>query len=183
MKQTVKIILLRCLWIGLGVLAMGLIFNWLSPGGIPLVAKYQTIIVQGESQKIPLFMKRRTATSQDTDCEVQLVSEIDTEKARRFFSEGGAVFIDTRDYKAYLDGHIAGAVLIPYGEFQNDPNLIGDLDRNARIITYCDGDDCQTSIDMAVHLSEIGFREVWFYFGGWKEWVKADLPIVKGGKP
>ncbi|OQC46990.1 MAG: molybdopterin biosynthesis protein MoeB [Candidatus Marinimicrobia bacterium ADurb.Bin030] len=183
MKQMVKTILLRSIWLGLGVIVVGLIFNWLSPNGIPLVAKYQTVTVRGKSQKIPLFMNRKAQTNQETVFEISPVSELDTEKAWQFFTNGGTIFIDTREYEDYLAGHIAGAISIPLSEFQNDPTIVEELDRQVRIVTYCDGSDCQSSIDMAVRLNEMGFEQVWFYFGGWKEWVEADLPIVKGSKP
>ncbi|HPC35971.1 MAG TPA: rhodanese-like domain-containing protein [Candidatus Marinimicrobia bacterium] len=183
MKKIVKTILLRSIWLGLGVIVIGLIFNWLSPNGIPLVAKYQTVIVQGESQKIPLFMKRKAQSNKETDLGISPVSELNTEKARQFFTTGGTIFIDTREYEDYLAGHIAGAISIPFSEFQNDPTIVEELDRGLRIVTYCDGGECQSSIDMAVRLNEMGFEQVWFYFGGWNEWVEADLPIVKGSKP
>jgi len=183
MKLNIKIILLRSLWIGLCVIAIGLIFNWLSTSGIPLVADHQTIMIQGQRQKIPIFRQRRDSSKADDTMTQSPIREANTEKVRQIFAQGGAIFIDTRAFEEYLAGHIVGAVAIPYEEFQSDLMMISELDRTVLLVTYCDGSDCQSSIDLAVRLNELGFNNVWFYFGGWKEWLAEGLPIVKGSKP
>lgn len=183
MKPIKKTIICRCLWIGLTVITVGLIFNWLSPGGIPLVADHQTVTVQGESQIVPLFMKRRTVAKPETSARFHPVSELNLEQAREYFTSGGTIFIDAREFDEYEAGHITGAISVPLSEFLINPEIITGLDHGHRIVTYCDGEDCQTSIDLAVRLNEMGFQDVWFYFGGLGEWIAAGLPIVKGDKP
>jgi 3-mercaptopyruvate sulfurtransferase SseA len=51
------------------------------------------------------------------------------------------------------------------------------LDPGRHIITYCDGEDCNASIDLAADLKMMGFANVNFFFGGWQEWRDAGYPI------
>lgn len=183
MNQTLKTILTRSLLIGGGVIIVGLGFNWLSPRGLPLVAAHQSVVVQGRVQDIPLFISRRLVANPDNPAGQHPAEEIDLERARQFFAGGSAIFLDAREYEDYWAGHIEGAVSVPYTEFQDNSANVEPLDRAACIVTYCDGDECQASIDLAVRLNEMGFTDVWFYFGGWNEWSAAGLPVVKGGRP
>jgi len=183
MNQTIKIIFVRCLCFAGAVIVVGFVYNWLSPGGLPLIAGHQSVIVQGKTQDIPLFINRKETAQKNSPVSLHPVEEIDTEHARQFFASGNVIFLDARDYEEYLAGHITGAVSVPFTEFQNDPEIIAGLDRSARIVTYCDGTECQTSIDLAVRLNEMGFTDVWFYFGGWNEWKTAGLPVMKGSRP
>lgn len=183
LNQTLKTILIRSLLIGGGIIIVGLGFNRLSPRGLPLVAAHQSVIVQGRVQDIPLFISRRAAAKSDTLAGQHPVEEIDLGRARQFFTGGVAIFLDAREFEDYWAGHIEGAVSVPYTEFQDNSASVEQLDRSTCLVTYCDGDECQSSIDLAVRLSEMGFTDVWFYFGGWNEWSAAGLPIVKGGRP
>jgi rhodanese-related sulfurtransferase len=183
MNQTVKTILIRSLILGGCVLVIGLGFNRLSPRGLPLIARHQSVIVQGRLLDIPLFVSRRAVAQSADLIKKHPAEEIDLERVRQLFAGGTAIFLDAREYADYLTGHIEGAVSVPYTEFQDNPESVEQLDRAACIVTYCDGNECQTSIDLAVRLNEMGFTDVWFYFGGWNEWSAAGLPIVKGGRP
>ena len=45
------------------------------------------------------------------------------------------------------------------------------------IVTYCSGEDCHSSVDLAARLIEFGFENVKIFFGGWEEWNIAGLPV------
>ena len=63
--------------------------------------------------------------------EVTRVSLTDSKAA---FDQQAAVFLDVRDAESYASSHIPGALSIPLNEL---PDRLGELDPNARIITYC----------------------------------------------
>ena len=50
------------------------------------------------------------------------------------------------------------------------------------LITYCDGEDCNASIDLAADLKMMGFARVVFFFGGWQEWLTAGYPTEMADK-
>jgi 3-mercaptopyruvate sulfurtransferase SseA len=62
------------------------------------------------------------------------VKRASLEQARTAFDAGASVFVDVRGEPYYSQGHIPGALSISLEEL---PNRIGELDKNAWIITYC----------------------------------------------
>lgn len=98
-------------------------------------------------------------------------------EAEDLFAGGTAVFVDSRSEDKYLEGHILGAVNIPY---ENKELIVEDqlpFPRQATLIAYCDGDECQSSVLLAKALAEFGFEDIRVFFGGWAEWVAAGLPV------
>jgi rhodanese-related sulfurtransferase len=98
-------------------------------------------------------------------------------EAEDLFAGGTAVFVDSRSEDKYLEGHILGAVNIPY---ENKELIVEDqlpFPRQATLIVYCDGDECQSSVLLAKALAEFGFEDIRVFFGGWAEWVAAGLPV------
>ena len=126
-------------------------------------------------------MKRKAQTNQETVFEISPVSELDTEKAWQFFTNGGTIFIDTREYEDYLVGHIAGAISIPLSEFQNDPTIVEELDRQVRIVTYCEVGKISTLA--AATLRRMGFTRVLALDGGMKAWREKGFPVETGSTP
>ncbi len=62
------------------------------------------------------------------------VRRITPAEARAAQEKGTAIIVDVRNSAVYQYGHIAGAILIPFGEIGSRFN---ELPRNKMIITYC----------------------------------------------
>ena len=94
-------------------------------------------------------------------------------------SKSKILLIDGRSESTYHEGHIPGAVNIPY--IQRDyflRQLLADVARETPIIVYCSGKNCNISVKLARSLSgEFGFIHVRVFEGGWEEWVKGKNPI------
>lgn len=94
-------------------------------------------------------------------------------------SKSKILLIDGRSESAYHEGHIPGAVNIPY--IQHDYffwQLLDDVARETPIIVYCSGKNCNVSVKLAKSLSrKYGFVNVQVFEGGWEEWVKRKKPI------
>jgi 3-mercaptopyruvate sulfurtransferase SseA len=45
------------------------------------------------------------------------------------------------------------------------------------VITYCDGDSCNLSKDLALFMENLGFSKVLVLVNGWTLWQDAGLPI------
>ena len=97
-------------------------------------------------------------------------------------SKSKILLIDGRSEFAYHEGHILGAVNIPY--MQRDyfsQQLLADVARETPIIVYCSGKNCNTGVELAKFLSQkSGFMHVQLFEGGWEEWVKGENPIQTG---
>ncbi len=100
-------------------------------------------------------------------------------EAKAIFNSGEAIFIDARHVFDYKLGHIAGAINIPLVEYDRMKEAIDAIPKQKEIVVYCDGAECNSSIQFAVKLSGEGFSNVKIFFGGWEEWEAAHLPMEK----
>ncbi len=98
-------------------------------------------------------------------------------KAYSAYKNGSAIFFDARNPDAFRSGHIKRAINLPAHAFLDSLPYLENLDFNKLIITYCDGADCNASIDLAADLIMMGFSHVKFFFGGWQEWRNAGYPV------
>lgn len=102
-------------------------------------------------------------------------------EAFRLFNSGTCLFVDTRHKDDYLKEHIAGAVCLPLESFNESlPSVAAAVSQATIIITYCDGVDCNSSVELAQKLQEMGFKNVRAFVGGWNEWKKARHPTRSG---
>lgn len=51
-------------------------------------------------------------------------------------------------------------------------------DKNAPFIMYCDGTICWKSYKSAVMAIEAGWKNVYWFRGGFPEWKEAGVPII-----
>lgn len=100
-------------------------------------------------------------------------------EAKSIFDSGEAIFIDARHTFDYKMGHIKGAINIPLVEYDQMKTVINALPKEKTIVVYCDGAECNSSIQFAVKLSGEGFSNVKIFFGGWREWEEKNLPMEK----
>lgn len=104
-------------------------------------------------------------------------------EAEELFSRGEALFIDTRSEEDFQAGHIFGARNIPFVEHEEEKvlNLLPfPLDK--ALVVYCDGSECQSSVELAKFLHAHDFRDIRVFFGGWVEWVREGLPVDSGSE-
>jgi rhodanese-related sulfurtransferase len=104
---------------------------------------------------------------------------IDLAFARGLFESGAALFVDGRHEFDYQLGHIKGAINIPLKEFERRKSLLASLPKDRTIVTYCDGAECNSSIELAARLYAEGFTDVRIFFGGWNEWNAQRLPTER----
>jgi rhodanese-related sulfurtransferase/ABC-type phosphate/phosphonate transport system substrate-binding protein len=115
---------------------------------------------------------------------------IDAKQASDLIAKGVAV-IDARNETEYVDGHIKGALLIPYQEVSakevgfdaaEDKFDLAKLpqDKNAAMLLYCDGTPCWKSYKASVVMLRNGYRNVYWFRGGYPEWKAAGYPLETG---
>jgi rhodanese-related sulfurtransferase len=89
------------------------------------------------------------------------------------------VLVDALAPIAYAGAHLPGAINIP-------PQAADELapkripDRNAEVVVYCAGPDCDSSVEVANRLVELGYRNVLHFGGGKRAWRDAGLPLEGG---
>jgi rhodanese-related sulfurtransferase len=116
----------------------------------------------------------QTESSGISDAGVQFIS---LAEARMEFSKGEALFADARSLKAFRAGHIQGAMnLDPHAFDSWSGTFFSQFPEQTRIITYCDGIQCQLSADLAEKLIQMGYQKVFVLKDGWSQWCAARLP-------
>jgi rhodanese-related sulfurtransferase len=100
------------------------------------------------------------------------------------FQSSNTIFLDARLEFDYKQGHIKGALNLPYEEFDEFyPKVAPKMPKDKTILAYCDGTECELSLLLARVLREERYQHLKIFFGGWAEWEKAGLPIDKGENP
>ena len=106
---------------------------------------------------------------------------ISLDEAKNLHQSNGAVFMDARPLEEFAKGHIQGAISLPWHEAeQRVMDVTADMANDAVIITYCDGDTCNLSKDLALFLENLGFSKVRILVNGWTVWQNAGLPVEAG---
>jgi rhodanese-related sulfurtransferase len=105
---------------------------------------------------------------------------INLEQAYILFNNG-AKFIDAREDIDYNEGHISKAINIYFYSFEENENKLNGISKDEAIVTYCNGTDCDLSVLLGNKLAEIGYKNVFVFFGGWLDWVKASYPTTTNG--
>jgi rhodanese-related sulfurtransferase len=148
----------RGVLICLAASSLGILVNAVSPRGIPLLGP------------VPL----RGGNG---------IEEIPLEEAWALHKEGRGVFVDARSAKEYRAGHIPRALLLSPDAFEETVSSWKDLlPADTLLITYCGGEGCESSRDVAALLIEEGYRRVKVFFGGWEQWKKAGYPVENRSK-
>ncbi len=173
MKKTVKEVIIILI---ISTIA-GFTANALSPKGIGLVGDYsERFAIDSASAKTG----DKPAQKQRTKEGFIKPMNITVDDAKKLFDEG-MLFIDGRDAIEYSQGHIKGAINIPYKEFlalspEQKAARMKDIPKDRRIVSYCGGGDCEISIDNAYEFARIGYEDVSIYLGGLLEWKAKGYP-------
>ena len=123
---------------------------------------------------IPLEKIEDIAQIENSSLQPQ-IREISIDVAERLFSDS-VLFIDARAEEYYLEGHIPNSIC--NDDFNTLVIQVEDLvDYNSGFVVYCSDDDCGSSEDLAYQLQDQGFKNIYLFKGGWKQWTKNNLPI------
>lgn len=106
--------------------------------------------------------------------------EISLQDASRLFTSGQAVFLDARAAEDFAEGHIEGALSLPIFSFTQDFDALKSQMEGRTVITYCDGEACELSRDLADQLKAHGLKDVLVLKNGWTLWKNSGLPTATG---
>ena len=154
-----KIVAKQAIYIIVCSLVVGVLFNYLRPTGIPIIAKQ----INGFSDNYQI--------------DEFTIEIIDLRIAKKFFNND-VLFIDARDNISFSEGHILGAISpIPYDGMVD--KIFSDYGFNEPFVVYCDDAECGLSEDLAYKLQADGFSKIYVFSGGWNQWLMVKLPVEK----
>jgi len=158
LKEKIPLILLQSVIIILIASTLGFLVNQLRSDGLSLIGDWSP-------------EARLTASSGES-------MVISLEEAREMCSDKEAVFLDARSPEDYARGHIRCAQNIPWQSFDEYMDRVFEMiPDNAWIVTYCDGEQCSLSEDLAKELLSMGYQKVKVLLNGWTRWLEAGLHV------
>ncbi len=101
---------------------------------------------------------------------------IDGEKAYQLY-EQGAVFIDLRKKEGYQTEKVPGSIWMDINEIITNPAVLEKLDKNKVYVTLCNGVGCWKSPACALIMKALGFKNVYWYRGGFPDWQENVYPV------
>ncbi|MFQ5511598.1 MAG: rhodanese-like domain-containing protein [Candidatus Krumholzibacteriia bacterium] len=103
--------------------------------------------------------------------------ELGMNRLRALLETGTVTLLDARSEQEFAEGHLPGAINIPYDNFTDYYAELDDLvPRDADVVTYCRSVTCELGEDLARELQLAGYERVIVYRGGWEEWTEANFP-------
>jgi rhodanese-related sulfurtransferase len=157
-----KAVWLKIIWQIGGILLLGsllgLSVNLLRSGSLPLIQNWspeaQLSLDNGDSFAISL------------------------DEAEALYCSQAAVFLDARSRELYDEGHIQGALSLPWDEYEKHySSIMEGLLLATPVIVYCDGVSCSLSKDLALALLDKGYTNVRVLVNGLTLWQSRNLPI------
>lgn len=158
-KYLMKTFIKQAVYIIISSFVVGVLFNFLRPAGIPIIAKQ----INGFSNNFQI--------------DEFIIEIINLEIAKKFFYDD-VLFVDARDDISFSKGHITGAISsTPYDEMVDA--IFYTIGFNEPFVIYCDNEECGFSEDLAYQLQAEGFSKIYVFSGGWNQWLVAKLPVEK----
>jgi rhodanese-related sulfurtransferase len=102
---------------------------------------------------------------------------IDSEQAQPWLEDKQTVFVDTREEKDYMAGHVPGAIsLTPENKEEKFPGLEPLMPQASRIVLYCYGPDCDMAERVASFLLDFGYTDLMIMSDGYPGWEQKGFP-------
>ena len=154
MNRRLRTVLLHALLIVMTFALIGGLTNFLRADGIPLIKKMSVSNIEG-------------------------IKRIGLGEARKLYDRN-SLFVDARTPEEFEQGHIKNALNLPYEQYEEKfPEVLENISPETPIITYCSGEECNSSDILANQMKEDGFTTLYNFYGGWPDWVAADYPMDK----
>lgn len=108
-------------------------------------------------------------------------SDVSKEQLQEMMATGMTFVIDARGEEEYAEGHISGAINVPYEKFIDYYEALTDyVPRDANVVVYCTSVTCDLGDRLMIELKLDGYENVVLYRDGWDEWSESDLPVETG---
>jgi len=96
-------------------------------------------------------------------------------QARASYDQG-VLFVDARTQATYDYLHIKGALLF-YANAIEVPEFVIRLEKDAPVVVYCGSKKCHMSSILAKRLAKMGFKRIFKFEGGIRDWNEANYPM------
>jgi rhodanese-related sulfurtransferase len=149
---------------------LGIVFNTVRPNGVALIQS-------GAPVETAQHVDHTDSMATDTTSTLA-AGAISLAEMKRLFDEGSVIILDARDAAEYEQGHIPGAINIPYDRIPEYFDVLqSQVPTDAHVVVYCRSLTCDFSDQLATELKILGYQNVSVFSGGWEQWTTAGYPI------
>jgi rhodanese-related sulfurtransferase len=124
-----------------------------------------------------MAMKADAEVKKDMPATVTGATVVTTSEVLKMFQEKKVVFLDNRIKTQFDTEHIAGATWFFCDTLLDNPAAASGLDKEKEYLLYCNGTHCWRSPAVAMMLSHLGFKKLYWYRDGIPAWKKAGNPV------
>jgi rhodanese-related sulfurtransferase len=179
--------------------ALAFAANALSPYGLKLGRDYSPATSHASASALA-GSNATTAAASGTNSPQELLAALlranglqlaDSNQVAQFFrdprrQQDGVIFMDARNDEHYRAGHIPGAYQFDHFRPENYlANVLQVCLTAEQIVFYCNGGECDDSLQAAVMLRDsipIPKEKIFVYGGGITEWAANGFPIELGNR-
>jgi len=101
-------------------------------------------------------------------------TEIDRDHVQQLMAQG-VQLVEVLPAEEYAEAHLPGALNLPLKNLNQ--KTVGQLERERPVIVYCYDFQCDLSPRSAARLESLGFKHVFDYAAGKRDWFAAGLPM------
>jgi len=96
---------------------------------------------------------------------------VDTRQMKEITAQGSHLILDARTLAEYDQGHLPGAMSLPYSDFEDSFIALAPLlSPTDPLVVYCSSRTCDDALLLAQRLQEVGFENLSLYVDGWEGW-------------
>ena len=134
-----------------------------------------------------IFCLSPLAYANESPLELPGVTIVSAEQTKRML-DSGVLVVDTRVGNEFAESHIKGAINVPYKEASlKAPNFDAKqdsfdltklpVDKGKPVVFYCNASECWKSYKASTVALRAGYRQIYWFRGGYPEWKKMGLPV------
>ncbi|KKJ78497.1 hypothetical protein WH95_02775 [Kiloniella litopenaei] len=123
-----------------------------------------------------IFLTTSVSADEVSPTDVSGATTVNTAEAKALFDEG-VYFVDVRKDSDWEAGRVPDAIHIELKKVFSDETLTAEVEKDAKVVIYCNGEKCLRSSQAAAKAVEWGFSNVYYYRDGFPAWKAAGNPV------
>ncbi|WP_421783860.1 rhodanese-like domain-containing protein [Kiloniella litopenaei] len=123
-----------------------------------------------------IFLTTSVSADEVSPTDVPGATTVNTAEAKALFDEG-VYFVDVRKDSDWEAGRVPDAIHIELKKVFSDETLTAEVEKDAKVVIYCNGEKCLRSSQAAAKAVEWGFSNVYYYRDGFPAWKAAGNPV------
>jgi rhodanese-related sulfurtransferase len=134
-------------------------------------------VPEGAGTDIPLDKVRRLLHKNDEGYyDVTGATTIDHKQAKTLHDRG-VKFVDVRAAKDFANGHVPRAFNLDVGTELSRDTLSRIVGKDEELVLFCHGKYCPDSVFASAKAVMWGFKQVYYFAGGFPAWQEAGYPV------